>query len=170
MPNLYVSSNFDCSQFFDKSMPGFVARLLKIVKLAPQCLILELTERGLLDDADLIQKNMQALKKIGVRLALDDFGTGYSSLSYLYRYPIDILKIDRSFITNIEHHASNKAIVKTIVDLADNLNMITIAEGIESDYEAKYLKQLSAAFGQGYHYSKPVSAGQAQILIQRQQA
>jgi len=169
MPALYVSSNFDCSQFFDKSMPGFVASLLKLVKLQPSCLILELTERGLLEDAVLVQKNMQALKSIGVKLALDDFGTGYSSLSYLYRYPIDILKIDRSFILNIEQHPNNKAIVKTIVALADNLNMKTIAEGIESDSEASYLKNLSSTFGQGFFYSRPVTAQQAKILLKQQQ-
>ena len=165
-PNLYISSNFDYSQFFDKSMPGFVASLLQHTKLNPSCLVLELTERGLLDNDKLVIKNMLALKKIGVKLALDDFGTGYSSLSYLYLYPIDILKIDRSFILDIEHNPRNKAIVKTIIDLADNLNMLTIAEGIESAYEANYLTDLSSTYGQGFHYSKPISARQAQQVLQ----
>ena len=112
---------------------------------------------------------MEALKQIGVKLALDDFGTGYSSLSYLHRYPIDILKIDRSFIYNIEHNSSHKAIVKTIVSLAKNLNMIVIAEGIESDVEANYLRTLSASFGQGFYYSCPVTAQDAKSLLLQQE-
>jgi len=169
MPALYVSSNFDCSQFFDKSMPGFVASLLKLIKLEPSCLILELTERGLLEDEKSVQQNMQALKQIGVKLALDDFGTGYSSLSYLHRYPIDILKIDRSFIYNIEQNSSHKAIVNTIVSLAKNLNMKVIAEGIESNVEANYLRTLKASFGQGFYYSCPVTAQDAKNLLLQQQ-
>ena len=165
---LYISSNFDYTQFFDQSMPGIVESMLLKSDVRPSCLLLELTERGLLENSDLVQNNMQALKNIGIRLALDDFGTGYSSLSYLYRYPIDILKIDRSFVLNIEQNPSNKAIVKTIIDLASNLNMKTIAEGIENQYEANYLNLVKSSFGQGYHFSKPVCASEAFALLQEQ--
>ena len=99
---------------------------------------------------------MRALKKLGVKILLDDFGTGYSSLSYLHRFPIDVLKIDRSFIHNVHERGNHQAIIKTIIDLAANLNMATIGEGIENEADAQLLKAMGCIYGQGYYYYKPL--------------
>ena len=108
---------------------------------------------------------MKALKKLGVKILLDDFGTGYSSLSYLHRFPIDVLKIDRSFITNVHEHENNKAIIKTIIDLATNLNMATVGEGIENSEDALLLQKMDCLYGQGFYYAKPMSGNDMEQYI-----
>ena len=101
---------------------------------------------------------MKALKQLGFKILLDDFGTGYSSLSYLHRFPIDVLKIDKSFINNVQEHENNRAIIKTIIDLATNLEMATVGEGIEQEQDAKLLQRLDCNYGQGYFFAKPMPA------------
>jgi EAL domain-containing protein (putative c-di-GMP-specific phosphodiesterase class I) len=108
---------------------------------------------------------MKALKQLGVKILLDDFGTGYSSLSYLHRFPIDVLKIDRSFITNVHEHENNKAIIKTIIELAANLNMSTVGEGIENSEDALLLQKMDCLYGQGFYYAKPMPANEMEHYI-----
>ena len=112
--DLYVSCNLFCSHFFNSTLPDDIEKILVDTGLKPENLRVELTERALLENTDIVLTNMKSLKKLGVKILLDDFGTGYSSLSYLHRFPIDVLKIDRSFITNVHEHENNKAIIKTI--------------------------------------------------------
>ena len=133
--------------------------------MAPQHLRVELTERALLENADIVLTNMQALKDMGVKILLDDFGTGYSSLGYLHRFPIDVLKIDRSFISNVDEHNNHRAIIRTIVDLANNLQMSTVGEGIESLADAQLLQQMDCVYGQGYYFAKPMSSEQTKDYI-----
>jgi len=156
--DLYVSCNLFCQQFFSPSLPGDIASILTKTGLKPQYLRVELTERALLENTDIVLKNMQALKQLGVKILLDDFGTGYSSLSYLHRFPIDVIKIDRSFISNVHEHENNRAIIKAIIDLAVNLNMETVGEGIENLADALLLQQMDCLYGQGFYFSKPMSA------------
>ncbi|PHR80970.1 MAG: bifunctional diguanylate cyclase/phosphodiesterase [Colwellia sp.] len=163
--DLYVSCNLFCSQFFNATLPNDIEKILSDTGLKPEHLRVELTERALLENTDIVLTNMKALKKLGVKILLDDFGTGYSSLSYLHRFPIDVLKIDRSFITNVHEHENNKAIIKTIIDLAVNLNMETVGEGIENSEDALLLKKMDCLYGQGYYYAKPMAANKVEQYI-----
>ncbi len=165
LSELYVSCNLFSQQFFSASLPEQIESILHRTGLAPRNLRIELTERALLENADIVLTNMQALKQMGVKLLLDDFGTGYSSLSYLHRFPLDVLKIDRSFINNVHEHDNHRAIIKTIVDLATNLQMATVGEGIENIADAQLLQQMDCLYGQGYYFAKPMSAAQAGDFI-----
>ena len=155
---LYVSCNLFCNQFFKTTLPDEIESILIETGLKPESLRVELTERALLENTEIVLSNMKALKRIGVKILLDDFGTGYSSLSYLHRFPIDVLKIDKSFINNVHEHQNNRAIIKTIVDLATNLRMATIGEGIENIEDAQLLQKMDCLYGQGFYYAKPMPA------------
>jgi len=163
--DLYVSCNLFCSQFFNATLPDDIEKILINTGLKPEHLRVELTERALLENTDIVLTNMSALKKLGVKILLDDFGTGYSSLSYLHRFPIDVLKIDRSFISNVHEHENNKAIIKTIIDLAASLNMETVGEGIENSEDALLLKKMDCLYGQGFYYAKPMAANEMEQYI-----
>lgn len=163
--DLYVSCNLFCNQFFSPTLPNDIEKILKETGISPENLRVELTERALLENTDIVLANMKALKRLGVKILLDDFGTGYSSLSYLHRFPIDVLKIDRSFINNVHEHENNRAIIKTIVDLATNLNMDTVGEGIENAEDAKLLQKMDCAYGQGFYYAKPMPAHEMEQYI-----
>lgn len=156
--DLYVSCNLYGNQFFSATLPADIEEIIQRVGIKPSQLRVELTERALLENSDLVLENMNALKVLGVKILLDDFGTGYSSLSYLHRFPIDVLKIDRSFINNVHEHDNHQAIIKTIIDLATNLNMGTVGEGIENLADAELLTAMACRYGQGYYYAKPMAA------------
>jgi diguanylate cyclase (GGDEF)-like protein len=130
LEHLYVSCNFYCNHFFNLSLPEDIKAIIDKTGVQPHQVRVELTERALLENSDVVLDNMRALKKMGVKILLDDFGTGYSSLSYLHRFPMDVLKIDRSFIENVYERGNHQAIIKTIIDLAANLNMATVGEVI----------------------------------------
>ncbi|MGJ8691546.1 MAG: sensor domain-containing phosphodiesterase [Thalassotalea sp.] len=155
--DIYVSCNLFCDHFFSPSLPQDIIEIINRVGVEPTQVRIELTERALLDNKEIVLDNMQALKKLGLKILLDDFGTGYSSLSYLHRFPIDVLKIDRSFITNIHDQNKHRAIIKTIIDLAANLNMTTVGEGIENLEDAQLLNQMDCKYGQGFYFAKPMS-------------
>jgi len=163
--DLYVSCNLFCSHFFSTTLPDDIEMILQETGLKPEHLRVELTERALLENTEIVLSNMRALKCLGVKILLDDFGTGYSSLSYLHRFPIDVLKIDRSFITNVHEHKNNRAIIKTIVDLATNLRMATVGEGIESIEDAQLLQKMDCLYGQGFYYAKPMPADKVKQYI-----
>jgi len=163
--DLYVSCNLFCNQFFSTTLPDDIESILNETGLKPENLRVELTERALLENTEIVLSNMKALKRLGVKILLDDFGTGYSSLSYLHRFPIDVLKIDRSFITNVHEHQNNRAIIKTIVDLATNLRMATVGEGIENSEDAELLQKMDCLYGQGYYYAKPMPANEMEQYI-----
>ena len=140
--------------------PGFVdevAKVLALTDLDPACLTLELTESVLMQDADAAAATLGELKALGVRLAVDDFGTGYSSLSYLRRFPIDQLKIDRSFVASMSDGPEQTAVVLSILKLSETLHLETVAEGIEDASQLAGLQKLGAELGQGYYFAKPLS-------------
>lgn len=163
--DIYISCNLYGDHFFNSSLAQEIKAILDQVGINPSQLRIELTERALLNNSDVVLGNMKALKKLGVKILLDDFGTGYSSLSYLHLFPIDVLKIDRSFITNSHVHESHQATIKTIIDLATNLNMVTVGEGIESAEDANVLKNMDCKYGQGYFFSKPIKAEEAESIM-----
>ncbi|PCI62175.1 MAG: bifunctional diguanylate cyclase/phosphodiesterase [Gammaproteobacteria bacterium] len=166
--DLYISCNLFCKHFFSNTLPEDISKILKRVGVKPEQIRVELTERALLEHTEIVLTNMQGLKQLGIKILLDDFGTGYSSLSYLHRFPIDVLKIDRSFINNVHDSASHRAIIKTIIDLATNLNMSTIGEGIENMEDATLLHQMECNYGQGYFFAKPMTAEQASNYLIKQ--
>jgi diguanylate cyclase (GGDEF)-like protein/PAS domain S-box-containing protein len=163
---LYASVNVSARQFRD---PGFVAgvrRVLTQTGLAPSSLMLELTESVLLRrDDERLHADLAELKSIGVKLAIDDFGTGYSSLSYLRELPIDVLKIDKSFVDGIAVSDQRLALVEGIIGIARTLHLDVIAEGIETEVQRDLLVSMGCQYGQGYLLAMPVPADQAESLV-----
>lgn len=150
-----LAVNLSGRQFRDGNLIGDVKRILHLTGLPPERLELEITE-SILIDAPLAIRTLEALAALGIRLAIDDFGTGYSSLSYLRRFPITTLKIDRSFVMEMETCPGAVAIVKTIFSLADNLGLEVVAEGVESAEQLERLIAFGCARVQGYLFSRPV--------------
>jgi len=142
-----------------------IANLLHDFQLPPRCLKLEITESVFSDNIEAAVGLLTQLRNLGVQLSIDDFGTGYSSLSYLQRFPIDTLKIDRSFVTQMMENEENLAIVRTIVALARNLGMDVVAEGVETEDQLKLLRKLECENGQGYLFSSPLGDGQVDQFI-----
>jgi diguanylate cyclase (GGDEF)-like protein/PAS domain S-box-containing protein len=161
----HVSVNVSARQFRDPGFVDGVRQALLEYGLPPSALLLELTESVLLGDSDRIGAELEELKEIGVRLAIDDFGTGYSSLSYLLQLPINVLKIDKSFVTGIAASWRQYALVEGIVRLAGTLEVEVIAEGIETETERELLAGMGCQYGQGYLLSVPVEAAKAEALL-----
>ena len=139
---------------------------LETSKLSPHCLKLEITESVVMENAEAATLMFKPLRSLGVQLSIDDFGTGYWSLSYLHRFPLNYLKIDRSFVTRLTTDNDN-AIVRTISTLARNLGMEVIAEGIETEEQYQQLRMLGCEYGQGFLFSQPVdNAGVVRLLAQ----
>jgi diguanylate cyclase (GGDEF)-like protein/PAS domain S-box-containing protein len=164
---LTVSVNLSARQFANPDLVDQIIKVLDETKLDPESLKLEITESALMENTDTAAEIIARLKAQRIKLGLDDFGTGYSSLSYLHRFPVDTLKIDRSFISRMEKDGEHSAIVKTIVALAQNMAFTTVAEGIETDSQLASLKELECRYGQGYYFSKPISAEDAELLLQQ---
>ncbi len=162
---LTISVNLSAKQFAFKDILHEIDRVLEETQLDPGDLKLEITESALMDNTDSATEIFHELKKRKVKLGLDDFGTGYSSLSYLHRFPLDTLKIDRSFVSRIDSLGEHEPIVRTIVNLAQNLSFQTVAEGIETIDQLHSLQRLDCLYGQGYYFSKPITAVDAEILL-----
>jgi len=164
-PPLFVSVNLSVKQFNQPGLVENIARLLERFQLPPRCLKLEITESVFSDNIEAAVGLLTQLRELGVQLSIDDFGTGYSSLSYLQRFPIDTLKIDRSFVTQMMENEENLAIVRTIVALAQNLGMDVVAEGVETEDQLKLLRKLECENGQGYLFSTPLGGWQLNEFI-----
>jgi diguanylate cyclase (GGDEF)-like protein/PAS domain S-box-containing protein len=154
---LTVSVNLSGKQFAQNNLIGQITETLARTAIDPHDLKLEITESVVVENIETATEMLNQLRAIGIQLSIDDFGTGYSSLSYLHRLPIDTLKIDRSFITQMIKNNENSEIVRTIVSLAKNLGMSLIAEGVETVEQLQQLQQLGCDNGQGYLFSKPVT-------------
>lgn len=164
-PPLFVTVNLSAKQFAQPDLIEQVKESLDTSNLDPNCLKLEITESVVMDDIEKGTAMLFQLRALGVRLSIDDFGTGYSSLSYLHRFPIDTLKIDRSFVTRIVNDKENIEIVRTILMLAENLGMDVVAEGVETQEQMALLRQLSCQSGQGYFFSRPMRVHEAEQII-----
>jgi predicted signal transduction protein with EAL and GGDEF domain len=165
-PRFSVAVNISAKQFAQPDLVAHIAQILRETGLAPESLKLELTESVTMRDEERTTRILSELRDLGVRLCIDDFGTGYSSLSYLRRFALDILKIDRSFISEMLTNGESREIVKTILNLGNNLGMDVVAEGVESTEQMSLLKSLGCHFAQGYFFSRPLdSPGVAQTLV-----
>jgi diguanylate cyclase (GGDEF)-like protein len=162
---LTICVNLSARQLQQTDLPDFVAATLVRAGLDPRCLVIEITESLLLNDTEPTLARLHRLKDLGVRLAIDDFGTGYSSLAYLRRFPVDIIKIDKSFVAGTEEGADASALARAIVQLGQVLRLATIAEGIESAGQLAELRSAACPFGQGYYFSKPVAAAEIDELL-----
>jgi EAL domain-containing protein (putative c-di-GMP-specific phosphodiesterase class I) len=165
--HLTVSVNLSSKQLTQLGLAESVRRALRDTELPPHCLKLEITESAVMENAEGAATVLAQLRALGIQLSIDDFGTGYSSLSYLHRFPVDTLKIDRSFVAKMTDNSENGEIVRTIVTLASNLGMGVIAEGVETEEQHTRLEALGCEYGQGYLYSRPVEAESALALIRR---
>jgi diguanylate cyclase (GGDEF)-like protein len=166
LPHLRMAVNVSAIEFRERSFVENVRTILSDTGLRPQYLVLELTERVLMENAESTGLLLEELKTMGVHLAVDDFGTGYSSLSYLRQFPIDVLKIDQSFIQKITSNLDDSTIINAIIAMGRNLRHIVIAEGIETQEQITYLQSQHCEEGQGYFLGRPVGAVQFGHLLE----
>jgi EAL domain-containing protein (putative c-di-GMP-specific phosphodiesterase class I) len=165
-PPFTMAVNISAKQFAQANLVSQIAQILSETGLSPAALRLELTESVTMRDEERTTRILSELRKLGVCLCIDDFGTGYSSLSYLRRFALDILKIDRSFVTDMLKNSESQEIVKTILSLGKNLRMKVVAEGVETREQMILLKSLGCEFAQGYLFSRPLeSAAVARTLV-----
>ena len=165
-PPFTIAVNISATEFAQVDVVSQIGQVLSETGLAPENLTLELTETMTMRDEQRTTRILSELRKLGVRLCIDDFGTGYSSLSYLRRFALDILKIDRSFVTDMLNNSESEEIVKTILSLGRNLRMKVVAEGVETCEQMTLLKSLGCEFAQGYLFSRPLdSAAVARTLV-----
>jgi predicted signal transduction protein with EAL and GGDEF domain len=155
--DLTVSVNLSAKQLLQQHLVEDMGKLLRETALPPQALKLEITESAVMADPAAAAEMLQRIKSLGVRLAIDDFGTGYSSLSYLHRFPLDTLKIDRSFISGGGEGGDGMEIARTIMPMARNLRLDVVAEGVETLEQVAFLKKLQCKYAQGYYFSKPLA-------------
>lgn len=163
--DLVVSVNLSIKQFVQPNLVENIGNLLKELDLSPTSLKLEITESTVMDDPSAAVEMLQQMKALGIRLAIDDFGTGYSSLSYLHRFPLDTLKIDRSFISGSSGGVNGMEIARTIMPLAKNLRLDVVAEGVETLEQVQELRKLDCKYAQGFYFSKPLSREEAEALL-----
>jgi EAL domain-containing protein (putative c-di-GMP-specific phosphodiesterase class I) len=169
--DLVMAINLSARQITEIDLPGLVNTVLQQTGLPAHLLELEITESMLMCDLNMVVMDLQKLPQMGVKIAIDDFGTGYSSIAYLKQLPIDLIKIDRSFVKDIDHDESDRSIIKAILQLAQNLGINTLAEGVECTAHIEFLAQHGCGRGQGYVYSKPVPEKQAkQWILSKQDA
>jgi EAL domain-containing protein (putative c-di-GMP-specific phosphodiesterase class I) len=163
---LYVSVNLSARQLQDPDLVEDVRRCLRESGLAARSLVLEITETAMMQDTDRAIAALTELKALGLQLAVDDFGTGYSSLSYLQRFPVDLLKIDRSFVSDIDATEAEASFAHTILTLAGTLHLTAVAEGVETALQANVLQRMGCELAQGYHYARPMPAPKLRTLLQ----
>jgi diguanylate cyclase (GGDEF)-like protein len=164
---LNVAVNISAVQFTDGNLLPMVRRALVDTSLAPSFLELEITESAVMHDPEEVILSLHELSRYGMRLAIDDFGTGYSSLAYLKRFPVDTLKIDRAFITDISSDNDDVAIVEAVLGLGKHFNMKVVAEGVEDEEQLQFLKQQGCDIAQGFYISRPMAFKQYVDWLQR---
>jgi PAS domain S-box-containing protein/diguanylate cyclase (GGDEF)-like protein len=162
---LFVSVNLSATQFFYPGLMRSVSAVIDVTRVDPSWIKFEITESGLMENAAAALQQMESLKSLGCTLAIDDFGTGYSSLSYLQKLPVDDIKIDKSFIMNMNKSSSSREIVRIVTELGRILNKRVIAEGIETEYDLHVLRQLNCECGQGFYFYKPMMPEAAEALV-----
>jgi EAL domain-containing protein (putative c-di-GMP-specific phosphodiesterase class I) len=165
LPPMTICVNVSARQFMERNWVGRVADALRDSGLEARYLELELTESLIMQDAEQAVETMKELQRLGVQLSIDDFGTGYSSLSALKRFPVGRLKIDKSFIDNLPDDENDKAVVSAVISLGQKLKLQIIAEGVETEAQAAFLRENNCDEMQGYFFSKPLPAAGIEELI-----
>jgi EAL domain-containing protein (putative c-di-GMP-specific phosphodiesterase class I) len=161
----FVSVNISGTHFAHPELVDQIKAVHKPTQMNPRCLKLEITETAIMENGENAVAVLEQIKELGIQLSIDDFGTGYSSLGYLQKFPIDTLKIDRVFVRSMEDGRQNGEIVRAVLALADALNLEVVAEGIESIHQFHQLRILSCRYGQGFLFSVPLPAKEAEVMI-----
>ena len=168
LPPLHMAVNLSARQFADEDLVKDIAAALESSGMKPELLELELTEDYVIENAERAGKVLAEIKKMGVRLAIDDFGVGYSSLMHLKRFPIDTLKVDRSFIRDLPQNTEDKALTEAIIAMGKSLNLTVVAEGVETQEQQTFLRDHACDEMQGFFFSRPIPSGEfAELLRQR---
>jgi len=165
--DLVASVNVSAKQLARDALAGTVARTLDQTGLSPRCLKLEITESVVMEHPDQAQAVLGQLKALGAALSMDDFGTGYSSLAYLHRFPMDVLKIDKSFVSDMRREGAGSQIVQAVLVLAEHLGKEVVAEGVETADQLAELIQHRCTYAQGYYFAKPLPESEAESLLAR---
>ncbi len=165
---LYLSVNVSMRQFMGNFGPAQVQRILEESGFPAERLVLEITESLLMENSQQVHHYLDQLHQIGVKIAVDDFGTGYSALKYLHDFPVDALKIDRSFVQSIDEGNGGTSLVETIIAMARGMGLGVVAEGVENESQEKVLRRLQCEMVQGFHYSRPLTADRLEALLRRQ--
>ncbi|MBS1809803.1 MAG: EAL domain-containing protein [Acidobacteria bacterium] len=166
-PSLQMCINLSAKQFLQADLIEQIENLLKNININPRSLKLEITESTVMENVDKGISLMKQIRALGIELSVDDFGTGYSSLSYLPHFPLDTLKIDRSFVSQMGANRENAEVVRAVIALAKSLQMDTVAEGVETNAHWRQLQAFGCSYGQGYFFSVPVDARQAGELMRQ---
>ena len=164
-PNLTVSVNLSSQDFAHTSLPGEISKAIADNGLQPDTLRIEITESILMQDVETVNSVLEQLKETGINLYMDDFGTGYSSLSYLHQLPVDVLKVDRSFVSRLSDDKKHRATVEAVITLAHNQGIKVVAEGVEEATHVKLLRDMKCDMVQGYYYSRPLAPADVEELL-----
>lgn len=167
LPPVKLSTNLSALHFRNEKIVEEVARVLKVTGLPPKLLTLEITESVMIESVQNVVRTLQRLRGLGVSLALDDFGTGYSSLAYLRKLPIDFIKIDQSFVRDLEESLETQIVMQSLSGLIQGLNRKIVVEGIETEGQAALIRQMGCNFGQGYLFGRPMTPEAAENLLAR---
>jgi EAL domain-containing protein (putative c-di-GMP-specific phosphodiesterase class I) len=157
LSNLRLSSNLSARSFGDPRVKGRIKEILESTGIKPNSVYLEITETTLVEDNDSTVATINAIRDLDLRLAIDDFGTGYSSLLYLKRFPVGVLKIDRSFVSGLGSNSEDEVIATTILSLAKALELEVVAEGVENEHQLDRMRELGCDYGQGYWFGRPIT-------------
>jgi EAL domain-containing protein (putative c-di-GMP-specific phosphodiesterase class I) len=162
-----MAVNLSARQFADPNLLEDIATVLRDTGMAPELLELEITESMVMSNIDRATKVLAAMSQMGVRLAIDDFGTGYSSLAQIKRFPIDTLKVDRSFIRDLMRNPEDRAITEVIIAMGKTLSLTIVAEGVETQEQETFLREHACDESQGYHFSKPTTPDKFAELLRQ---
>ena len=160
-----IAVNISPRQFKDSNLVNNIRRSLRETGLNPHVLEVEITETMLMGDIEAANQTVQRLHELGVKLAIDDFGTGYSSLNYLKKFPIDTVKVDRSFVMDIPKSSDDMAITSAVIAMAHRLNMAVVAEGVETREQLEFLQEHGCEYAQGYLFSKPMPLAKVKSML-----
>lgn len=163
--SIFMSVNISAKQFAQLDIVEQIDQILAETQINPQCLKLEITESAFINNAQSAKAILQELRQRQIQLSIDDFGTGYSSLSYLHNFPVDTLKVDRSFVSNLDGTIESLGLIPAIKKIAETMKMSVVAEGIETEKQLIQLRELNCEFGQGYFFAKPLPGKEANELL-----
>jgi EAL domain-containing protein (putative c-di-GMP-specific phosphodiesterase class I) len=167
LPAICVAVNLSARQFADEGLTADIVAALKDSGMKPELLELELTESMVMQNVERAAKLLTAIKQMGVRIAIDDFGVGYSSLAQIKRFPIDTLKVDRSFIHDLTENAEDRAITEAIITMGRTLSLTVVAEGVETQEQQTFLADHACDAMQGFYFSKPIDPEQFAIFLRK---
>src|SRR3954452_3064445 len=162
-----VAVNLSARQIADPDLISHIEGSIQANRIDPSNLWLELTETTVLDETCFVERTLESLEMLGVRLVLDDFGVGFSSLGYLKRLPLSMVKLDRTFVENVTESPQDSAIVRAVTEMADTIGIGVVAEGVETEEQVRAARDLGCGYAQGFHFAEPVPVAHVERLLER---